>query len=154
MPLINKILLKFKGETKIVSQDWHPEDHCSFKPQGGQWPVHCVAGTKGAELHSELDSKLFTVIIKKATAKEKDAYSAFDGTGLEGLLKALGVKEVFVCGLATDFCVQATALDSVKSFETVVIQDACKAVTAEGDRQALLKMENAGIKLIMSKEVI
>jgi nicotinamidase/pyrazinamidase len=131
VPIINDLLPKFT--TRIGTQDWHPKNHISFKPpkQGGAgWPIHCVAGTEGAKFHPRLKDELFTAIIRNATTKDKDAYSVFEDTGLEGLLKSLGIKNVFVCGLALEYCVKATALDAAKAgFKTFVILPAVRSIS-------------------------
>src|SRR5437763_155302 len=99
--------------TVIATRDWHPPDHCSFVEQGGTWPPHCIAGTPGAELHASVAGMRFDRLIDKATEPGREAYSDFDGTGLERWLADRGVTRVVVTGLATDYCVRATALDAV-----------------------------------------
>jgi nicotinamidase/pyrazinamidase len=143
VPIINRLLPRF--DIVIASQDWHEENHCSFVPQGGQWPPHCVAGTKGAEFHPQLYAHRFTVIVRKAIKKE--AYSAFCDTGLEGMLCALDVDKVYICGLATDFCVKETAIDCAKfrCFRTFVLLGACRAVTEEGADKAISEMREYGV---------
>ena len=131
----------------ILTQDWHPEDHTSFSttnpekkifttkkmPYGDQviWPPHCVIGTRGAEFHKNLNTNKANFIIRKGFRKEIDSYSGFyendrrTSTGLDGILKNLKIERVFVVGLALDFCVQFTAIDSVNlGYETFVIEDA------------------------------
>ena len=131
----------------ILTQDWHPEDHSSFSttnpekkifttkkmPYGNQviWPPHCVIGTRGAEFHKNLNTNKANFIIRKGFRKEIDSYSGFyendrsTSTGLDGILENLQIERVFVVGLALDFCVQFTAIDSVKlGYETFVIEDA------------------------------
>ncbi|OHA47650.1 MAG: hypothetical protein A2806_03470 [Candidatus Terrybacteria bacterium RIFCSPHIGHO2_01_FULL_48_17] len=131
----------------VASQDWHPQDHCSFDTQGGKWPEHCIAGTSGANLHAVLDTARITHIVRKAYKKDQDAYSAFDGTGLAEMLRALGITEVFVCGLALDYCVKATALDARKAgFNTWYILNACRGVAKNTSEQAEREMQGVGIK--------
>ena len=143
--------------TLVYSQDWHPEVTSHFAKDGGIWPVHCVAGTWGAELHPAL--RVDGERIRKGTGGE-DGYSAFtvrdpvtgaeSSTALEGLLRDRGVERVVVCGLATDYCVRATALDARRlGFETVLIADAVAAVDLEPDdgERALTEMQAAGITL-------
>lgn len=141
----------------IYSQDWHPEATPHFAKDGGIWPVHCVAGTWGAELHPAL--RVEGERIRKGTAGE-DGYSAFTvrdpvsgaevPTPLEAMLRERDVERVVVCGLATDYCVRATALDSRRlGFETVLVADAVAAVDLQphdGDR-AMAEMEAAGVTL-------
>lgn len=141
----------------IYSQDWHPEATPHFVKDGGIWPVHCVAGTWGAELHPAL--RVEGERIRKGTGGE-DGYSAFTmrdpvtgqeaPTPLEATLRDRNVERVVVCGLATDYCVRATALDSRRlGFETVLVADAVAAVDLQphdGDR-AMAEMEAAGVTL-------
>ena len=159
IPVVNRLVETFErvGGTVVFSRDWHPEDHCSFKPFGGQWPVHCVQNTRGAQFHPDLRIPEDVLIISKATDREKDAYSAFQETELEGVLRERGIERVFVCGLATDYCVKATALDALKRFSTVyVVTDGIAGVDLRpGDSDAALKaLKERGAILITSKEVI
>jgi len=131
-------------------RDWHPPDHCSFASRGGPWPPHCVAGTPGAEFAEALRLPPSAVIISKATARNKEAYSAFAGTDLGARLAAAGARRVVVAGLATDYCVVETVLDArAAGFEVVVLVDAVRAIDAEaGDgARALHRMEQAGAEL-------
>ena len=113
IPILNKYIRLFlnKSLKVIASRDWHPQNHCSFKENGGTWPVHCVAGTKGAEFPSQLHIPKDTIIISKATSPKKDAYSALQDTELSNILKENGIKRCFVGGVATDYCVLYTVLD-------------------------------------------
>ena len=134
------------GVPVFASRDWHPADHLSFKPQGGEWPDHCVQGTEGAAFHPDLKLPSEAEIITKGDRLDKDQYSAFDATGLADALRRLGVKRVFVAGLAQDVCVRATALDAVRDgFETHLVAGATRPVTAEGGRAALAEMRGAGV---------
>ena len=154
VPAINRVLRL--GWLTLATRDWHPEDHCSFKAQGGIWPVHCVAGTTGAAFHPDLDAKKIRQIISKATTKEAEAYSGFQGTGLAALLKGQGLRRVFVCGLATDYCVKATALDAKGAgFEVVVLEDAIRGVEVHpGDcSKAVEEMRTAGIGFAQASDL-
>lgn len=135
-------LLEVAREVDIViaSRDWHPADHVSFAAQGGPWPRHCVAGTHGAQLHPRVEA-VADIVIDKATRREADAYSAFQGTGLAELLRAHDVTRVMVGGLATDVCVRATGLDGLEEgFEVEVLDDASRAVDINpGDGEAALR---------------
>ncbi len=134
------------GIPVVASRDWHPPKHRSFKPQGGQWPVHCVAETEGAAFHPELKLPEDATIITKGDRSDRDQYSAFDATGLAGALRERGVKRVFVGGLAEDVCVRATALDAVLAkFDTHLIVGATRPVTVEGGKNALAEMREAGV---------
>lgn len=171
VPVINRITSIFP--IVIATQDWHPKDHVSFasrypgkrpfevsKIQGSEqvlWPDHCVEGTPGADFHPGLDTVPFRFVLRKGSNPEMDSYSAFvendrrTTTGLAGLLRELGVRRVFVSGLATDYCVRATALDGRRAgFEVAVIEDACRAVdTPSGNlRRAIEEMKAQGVRML------
>ncbi len=131
VPVLNKYLEIFKkaGAQIIASRDWHPANHSSFKEYGGIWPVHCVQNTEGAEFHKDLNLPESVYIVSKATSPDKDAYSAFQDTGLSEYLREKHVKRVFVGGLATDYCVKSTVLDALKEgFCTFFLEDASRGV--------------------------
>jgi nicotinamidase/pyrazinamidase len=137
----------------FASRDWHPPDHCSFKPQGGTWPVHCVAGEPGAGFPDALQLPAATGIVSKACHADRDAYSAFGETDLHLRLQASGVRRLFVGGLATDYCVLASVLDArARGYAVVVLQDAIAAVALRpGDEaQALERMRAAGAEFTTS----
>ncbi len=151
---INRIAPLFRHV--VTTQDWHPRNHTSFKEHGGPWPPHCVAGTQGAELHPQLNQQAVSLRIRKADTVERDAYSGFDHTGLAEQLRQRGVMRVFVCGLATDYCVRATALDALKEgFTTFVLTDTVRGVDVQpGDSEkALQEMREAGVRMIESGEL-
>jgi nicotinamidase/pyrazinamidase len=176
VPLVNRLARRF--ENVAVTQDWHPRGHASFasshegaKPFetrrlefGDQtlWHDHCLQGTPGAELHPDLAIDLAFLILRKGMHSGIDSYSAFveaDGnttTGLAALLKARGVKRVFACGLATDFCVAHSALDArADGFQTFVIEDACRAIDANNSlRDAWDRMDAAGVQRIKSAQIL
>ena len=176
IPLINELQKKFNFI--VLTQDWHPVDHSSFStnnpgkkifttkdmPYGKQviWPPHCVIGTKGAKFHKDLNINKANLIVRKGFRKEIDSYSAFfendknTHTGLEGALKNANIKRVFVVGLALDFCVQYTALDSSKlGFETYVIKQATLPVNIGSSvEQTLENFKKFGVKYIDFKEDI
>jgi nicotinamidase/pyrazinamidase len=115
----------------VASRDWHPPDHCSFATRGGPWPVHCVAGTAGAAFAAALQLPARCLIIDKGTRPGAEAYSAFSGTALAARLTAAGVRRLWVGGLATDYCVAATARDALRlGFDVVVLTDAVRGVDA------------------------
>lgn len=158
VPVINKLIQQFREKDQLIvaTRDWHPEKHCSFQSQGGLWPPHCVQGTAGAEFHHGLKLGNQVLVISKGTQPDQEAYSGFEGTDLEGKLQKTGVGRLYVCGLATDYCVKATALDARKAgFETVVVTDAIRGVDVkEGDAtRALKELEEQGISLITSREI-
>jgi nicotinamidase/pyrazinamidase len=176
VPLVNELMSRF--ENVVVTQDWHPPTHASFaashenaKPfdtkrlhYGDQtlWPDHCVQGTAGAAFHPDLAVDRAFLILRKGVHGAIDSYSAFveaDGrttTGLASLLKARGVKRVFACGLATDFCVAHSALDARKEgFETFVIEDACRAIDANDSlAEAWARMNAAEVWRVQSAEIL
>lgn len=149
IPPLNEAIRAFSeaGLPIFVTRDWHPPDHCSFVQQGGPWPSHCVAGTRGAAFPKSLQLPAGTVVISKADDPASEAYSGFAGTDLADLLSDRRVGRVFVGGLATDYCVLRTVLDARKvGLEVVVLDDAVRAVDVEsgdGDR-ALGRMRAAG----------
>jgi nicotinamidase/pyrazinamidase len=140
-----------------ATRDWHPPDHSSFAHHGGPWPVHCVAGSHGATFHPALVLDEVDAVIDKGTARETDGYSGFAATTLEDDLRANGVRRVFVCGLATDYCVKETALDAHRSgFETIVLEDASAAVNVRPDdeRHALDELRAAGVTIARSTDIV
>jgi nicotinamidase/pyrazinamidase len=141
------------GWLTVATRDWHPPDHCSFRPQGGPWPVHCVAGTPGAAFHPALDVGRVRLVVDKATTRDAEAYSGFQGTDLAARLRSEGIRRVFVAGLATDYCVKATALDAAQAgFAVALLADAVRGVeVAPGDTvAALTAMREAGVTMITS----
>jgi nicotinamidase-related amidase len=140
-----------------ATRDWHPPDHTSFAHHGGPWPVHCVAGTHGAQLDARLDRGTIHATIDKGVDRETDGYSGFVATGLDADLRAHGIRRVFVCGLATDYCVKATALHAREAgFETFVVADASAAVNLRpGDEAAALdELRAAGVRIVSSAEIL
>ena len=175
LPLVNRLMRTF--DHVVVTQDWHPAGHISFAtthaakpfdaitlPYGQQtlWPDHCVQGSPGAGLHDDLAHDNALLILRKGASANLDSYSAFteaDGkttTGLAAALKARGIRRVFACGLATDFCVAYSAVDArTAGFETFVIEDACRAIDANGSLEsAWARMEAAGVRRIQSREIL
>lgn len=142
LPVLNDYVRRFtqQGLPVFVTRDWHPPGHCSFKASGGPWPIHCVAGTPGADFPPELALPTTARIISKATVIDKEAYSAFAGTDLAEQLRGIGVRRVFVGGLATDYCVLGTVKDALAlGFATVLLRDAVRAVDAKpGDGDAAI----------------
>jgi nicotinamidase/pyrazinamidase len=139
-----------------ATRDWHPLDHSSYKQFGGPWPVHCVAGTRGAAFDARLDLKKIDTVIDKGVDRATDGYSGFAATSLASDLRMHGVKRVFVCGLATDYCVKATAFDAhAAGFATVVIEDASAAVNVQPDDEtkALQDLRAAGIDVVRSEDI-
>lgn len=171
IPFINR-LLEFDFPVVVASQDWHPENHGSFAPMHGKapgdhvdlcgldqilWPVHCVQNNYGAKFPSNLNSSKIQKVFFKGSNRDVDSYSAFfdnghlRATGLNNYLKDKSVRDLYIAGLATDYCVKFTTLDALKlGFRVFVISDACRAVNLkEGDGAAAFnEMERAGAKII------
>lgn len=149
---LNACLQSFAGQhlPVFVTRDWHPQQHCSFREQGGPWPRHCVAGTRGAEFAAGLRLPPGAQVISKATRPEAEAYSAFQGTDLAERLRHAGVRRVVIGGLTTDYCVRATALDALAAgFAVVVLADAVRAVDVQpGDgERSLAELRARGVEL-------
>jgi nicotinamidase/pyrazinamidase len=144
---INALSASGDYDLVVATRDWHPADHSSFKVNGGPWPVHCVAGTAGAELHPDLDQTRIDVIVDKGQDVDTDGYSGFAGTDLDELLRERGITQVTVVGLATDYCVKNTALDALRAgFAVTVDSNAVRGVEIEpGDSErALAEVRTAG----------
>ncbi|HJQ68024.1 MAG TPA: bifunctional nicotinamidase/pyrazinamidase [Blastocatellia bacterium] len=158
--VVNRLMPQF--QLVISTQDWHPADHISFKERGGPWPPHCVQGTRGAELHPELNRESISYYFRKASSADKDAYSEFEGADeggrtLDETLRSHNVKRVYVVGLATDYCVKATAMDAIKlGYEVFVVTDAVRAVNVSPDdgQKALDEMARAGAHLVTSDQLL
>jgi len=167
IPPINYLMPNF--DLIVATQDWHPKDHVSFaKPEMGLmpftkrfiqgemqnvWPVHCVQNTPGAELHPDLKTDRIEKIWKKGTDPQYEAYSAFDSRGdhvilLADYLRERNIKEVYVCGLAIEYCVRATAIDAKKAgFRTLWIPECSRGITSEGIEKTSEELEKEGVKL-------
>ncbi len=175
VPRINRLAGRFGA--RVFTQDWHPPDHRSFAanhpgaeafstiamPYGAQvlWPVHCVQGTTGAAFHPDLATDGADIVIRKGFRPGIDSYSAFfendrtTATGLAGYLRERGVTEVWLAGLATDFCVAYSALDAVRlGFRAVLVEDACRGIDLDGSLAAARsEMAAAGVATARSTEV-
>jgi nicotinamidase/pyrazinamidase len=170
VPIIERLMPRF-GRV-VLTQDWHPADHHSFASAHDErapfetitlhygeqtlWPDHCVQGTTGAAFHAGLSTDRAELVIRKGFHRGVDSYSAFyendrtTPTGLAGYLRERGVSRLFLCGLATDFCVAYSALDARRlGFEVIVLLDACRAIDLAGSLQAALtQMREAGAVLV------
>jgi len=176
VPVINRLQARF--DLVVATQDWHPPDHGSFAAnhpgrQPGEfielggleqvlWPVHCVQHTPGAAFHPDLDVARVAQVFQKGIDPNIDSYGAFfdnghrRSTGLDDYLKERAVADVYIGGLATDYCVKYTALDAVRlGFATHVIEDACRGVNLEeGDVvRAVEEMRSHGVMTVHSKEI-
>lgn len=146
----------------FASKDWHPKKTAHFKT----WPVHCIKCTFGAELHQNLERLYINFIIFKGTEPDEDGYSPFDGDiltntyayqSLDKVLKSYATEEIYICGLATDYCVKAAALDARKrGYKTYLLLDACRAVNLNpGDEEkAIQEMKDAGVIITTTEEVL
>jgi nicotinamidase/pyrazinamidase len=175
VPVVNRIAPRFANA--VLTQDWHPADHVSFAanhpgrrpfetlrlPYGEQvlWPTHCVQGTRDAALHDDLAVPQAQLIVRKGFHREVDSYSAFmeadrsTTTGLAAYLHARGIVRLFLCGLATDYCVAFSALDArAEGFEVALVEDACRAIDLDGSlARAWADLAAAGVERITSDEI-
>jgi nicotinamidase/pyrazinamidase len=133
----------------VLSRDWHPRQHLSFKANGGEWPVHCVQDSPGARFHPDLTIPESAIIVTKGVRFDREQYSAFDQTGLAIELQKHDVRRVWVGGLAQDVCVRATVLQARREgFDAVVIMDGTRPVTGAGGARAIEEMREAGASFL------
>jgi nicotinamidase/pyrazinamidase len=175
VPLVNRMARAFG--VRVYTQDWHSPDHRSFAashpraaafsmtemPYGPQvlWPTHCVQGTHGAAFHPDLDTEPADMVLRKGFRPHVDSYSAFfendrsTPTGLAGYLRERGVGEVWLAGLATDFCVHYSALDAVRQgFAVTLVEDACREIDLDGSHAAAMSaMDDAGVALARAADL-
>jgi nicotinamidase/pyrazinamidase len=149
---LNRLAHEFlsRGDIVVKSRDWHTPTTKHFADYGGTWPVHCVQQTAGAEFHPALIADPRVIVISKGMGDE-DSYSAFDGTDLAERLRAQGIEEVWVGGLATDYCVKNTVLDALREgFRVKAIADAMRAVNLKpGDEErAVEEMRSQGAEIV------
>src|ERR687896_664227 len=146
-PRVNELTASGDYAVVVATRDWHPPDHGSFAEQGGPWPVHCVAGTPGAQLHPALDESRVDEVVDKGQDPTTEGYSGFDATNLAELLRERDVDQLTIVGLATDYCVKNTALDALREgFAVTVASTAVRGVEVErGDSErALAEVRAAG----------
>ncbi len=163
LPRVNRTIELFarRGLPVLATRDWHPKVTKHFREFGGAWPAHCVQGTKGARFHPDLRLPKDVVILSKGMDPEQDSYSGFQayngrGRDLESVIRDLGVDELFICGLATDYCVRATSLDAVRrGLRPQVLEDAIKGVDVKpGDSEAAIReMRAAGVPFVATRGV-
>lgn len=164
VPILNRTSEMFTRHCYPVfaSRDWHPEGSAHFQERGGPWPPHCIQGTEGAEFHRDLELPESTVVITKGDDPDEDeGYSAFegkapDGRSLQQMLADAGVEELFIGGLATDYCVRASALDAVKAgLRTHLLVDAIRGVDVHpGDSgMAIEEMKRDGVHITTSAQI-
>lgn len=150
MPVINTLI--GRASFVIASRDWHPAESVHFD----KWPVHCVAGSPGAELHPELNRAAIELLVSKGTNNADDGYSAFEATShdLAAALQQRNVTDVTVCGIATDYCVKASVLDALKhGFKVTVVADAIAAVAIDSGNAALREMAAAGATIVKAAQL-
>lgn len=165
MPTVQKWINQShdNGDIIVTTQDAHPLNHVSFVDRGGEWPAHCVIGTHGFELHPSLNLPSDTAHFYKGFDPDKDAYSGFEGyyvdpeshhviaTSLSDYLSERAIREIFVMGLATDYCVRATVLDGLRhGFTTYLVKAGTRGVNRKVDdsERALKEMENHGAQIV------
>jgi nicotinamidase/pyrazinamidase len=152
-------LFSHKKLPVFASRDWHPQKSKHFKDFGGSWPIHCVQETEGAKFHPQLILPPETIIISKGMDPEQDSYSAFQAVDSQGLsflelLNSSGINELYIGGLATDYCVKDSALDALKKgLKVHLLIDAIKAVAQQTSSQALTQMKSLGVREITFDEI-
>jgi nicotinamidase/pyrazinamidase len=159
IPVINELTPMFNH--LYFTRDWHSAGHVSFSEypeyQDGSWPPHCIIDTPGAQLHDDLHLPDNPIIINKGTNPGLEAYSGFQGTDLEQRLRSEGVQRVYVCGLATDYCVKNTVLDALKlGFQVVLVEDAARGVDHPSGNvaAAIQEMKINGAQVVDSTELV
>jgi nicotinamidase/pyrazinamidase len=158
IPALNRTISKFKAchLPVVATRDWHPENHMSFKEQGGPWPPHCIRNTEGAEFTDNLKLPDSVKIVSKATEQDKEAYSSLKGTDLPDFLKSLNTERVFIGGVATEYCVRESVMDLLQQgYMVYLLQDAIKAVNLdpEDGLRAFREMVDAGAKPIDHSQI-
>src|SRR3954447_10354209 len=146
-PRVNELLDSGRFDLVVATRDWHPADHASFVEQGGPWPPHCVQGTPGAELHGSLDRSRIDHIVDVGSGQNDEGYSGFEKSALAQILRRNEIEAVTVVGLATDYCVRATALDALREgFDTTVDREGVRGIDVQaGDSdRALAEVRSAG----------
>ena len=141
----------------FATRDWHPPDHASFETEGGPWPVHCVRGTHGAEFHPAMADVHLDAVVDVGREPQDEGYSGFEKSDLAQILRDHDVDQVYVCGLATDYCVRASAIDACnEGFDVTVVADAVRGVEVHpGDSErALREMRAAGARIVSSDQVL
>lgn len=175
IPVLNRLMERFP--LAVATTDWHPKNHASFASNhpGHEifdeidldgvtqklWPDHCVQGTPGAEFPKELNANPFAAIFRKGSDPKVDSYSGFfdnrraHQTGLTGYLKGLGVKQLYIAGLAAEICVSFSAADGIEQgFETAIIEDACEALDPESYARKKEELQKEGVRFVQSTELI
>lgn len=159
IPAVNELVRAFEKASLPVffTRDWHPKNHVSFKANGGPWPPHCVRNTPGASFHPSLAVPKGAEVVDKGILQAEDAYSGFEGTDLAHRLHDLHVKQIYVAGLATDYCVKNTVVDgAAKGFETYVVSDCVKGVNLKptDSASAFRAMLSRGARKVTSDRLL
>jgi len=144
---VNELIDSGDFDLVVATRDWHPTDHKSFAEQGGPWPPHCVQGTQGAELHPTLARERIDVVVDAGYEPQLEGYSGFEETGLAAVLREHDVDQVTVVGLATDYCVRASALDALRGgFRVTLDRAGVRGIDVQpGDSErALDELRGAG----------
>jgi nicotinamidase/pyrazinamidase len=158
IPVLNRMVEQFerRGHPVYASRDWHPAETTHFRAHGGPWPPHCVAESSGAQFHPKLRLPSDAIVISKGQNRNDDGYSAFEGVTEDGRaladdLRKRGISELYVGGLATDYCVRATVLDARRAgFDVTVLTDGIAGIAPEDTSRALDDMQQAGASLVAS----
>jgi len=150
---LNNLIKEFldRGEPVYKTRDWHPPQTKHFAGYGGIWPFHCIQNTSGAEFHPDLLDDPRITVVSKGIDDTADGYSGFDGTNLDELLRADGVSELWVGGLATDYCVKATVIDGIRrGFKVKALAEAMRAVNVnpEDGANAVEQMKAVGAEIV------
>ncbi|HEV2769781.1 MAG TPA: nicotinamidase [Solirubrobacteraceae bacterium] len=141
----NELMNSGRFDLVVATRDWHPPDHGSFAPRGGPWPVHCVQGSEGAELHPGLERAGIDLLLDKGQDPATEGYSGFEGTELSRVLREAGVDQVTICGLATDVCVRHTALEAVDEGFAVTLDTAgTRGIDPQGVERTLDEVRALG----------
>ena len=146
-PRVRELLDSGRFDLVVATRDWHPADHASFADQGGPWPPHCVQGSPGAELHDSLDRSKIDYVVDVGSGQSDEGYSGFEKSDLAEILRRHEIDAVTVVGLATDYCVRATALDALREgFKVTVDRAGVRGIDVQaGDSErALAEIEAAG----------
>jgi len=156
VPTINLYMEVFHNRSLPIyaTRDWHPQNHISFRERGGPWPPHCIMFTEGASFFNKLKFPKETEVISKAMKPDEEAYSGFQGTDLAIRLKKRGISNIFISGVATEYCVLSTAMDGIKNgFRVHLLQDAVRGIKDRDVSSAMQRMKDAGVIIISFKDL-
>jgi nicotinamidase/pyrazinamidase len=144
---------RLRGILIVFSQDWHPTTHSSFQSNGGPWPVHCVAGSPGAEIMPPLAITSKDILIRKGVSSTGDGYSVFEAPELAEELRAGQITSIGVAGIATEYCVRASALDATQEgFSAAILTDLIRAVDPNAAPAVLAELAASGLQMTTSEE--